>query len=259
MRFEILSVGHGFCAYIETDNKNLVMFDCGANTDPEFHPAIYLHRRGQRSTERLFITNYDQDHISDLPNVQKYISAKILHRNESISSEQLRRLKLQGGPITAAMEKLIEMMAGYTGPITEPPDLPRFDWNSFCHEYGAEFSDTNNTSLVTFVTAGALDIVIPGDLETAGWLSHLKNSDFRAALSRVDVFIASHHGRESGYCREVFNHCKPSVVVISDGPKQFASQEMVNIYATHASGVQFNGQHRKVLTTRSDGSILWDL
>ncbi len=113
--------------------------------------------------------------------------------------------------------------------------------------------------LVTFIKVGALKVIVPGDLEASGWRSHLKNASFRNALESVDVFVASHHGRESGYCREVFDYCKPSVIVISDGPKQFATQEMVNTYATHVSGVRFNGQLRKVLTTRSDGSIHWDL
>ena len=259
MQFEILSVGHGFCAYIETDNKNLVLFDCGASSDPEFHPALHLRNRGQRSTERLFITNYDEDHISDLPNVQSYIKAKILHWNKSITSDELRRLKRQGGTISPAMETLLSMMASFTGPISEPPNLPRFEWNSFWHTYGEEFTDTNNISLVTFIKVGGLQVVIPGDLETSGWRSHIKNAAFRGALGRVSVFVASHHGRENGYCREVFDYCKPSVIVISDGPKQFATQEMVKTYSTHASGVHFNGQLRKVLTTRSDGSIRWDL
>ena len=32
---------------------------------------------------------------------------------------------------------------------------------------------------------------------------------------------------------------------------------MMNTYAAHATGIQFNGEMRKVLTTRTDGSIIW--
>lgn len=259
MRFEILDVGHGFCAYLETDNDNLVVFDCGYKTDPEFRPSLYLHNRGHRSTERLFVTNYDEDHISDLPQLKKRLPVRILHRNKSISPEQLRRLKLESGPITPAMFALLEMMQTYSCPATSTPEPPDFDWESYAHPYGDDFDDTNNISLVTFVRVRDVHIVIPGDLERRGWEKHLENSHFLSALDKVDVFVTSHHGRENGYCPQVFDYCEPHVIIISDGPKQHATQEMVDRYASHAIGVPFNGQTRRVLTTRKDGCIWWDL
>ncbi len=72
--------------------------------------------------------------------------------------------------------------------------------------------------------------------------------------------MASHHGRENGYCREVFDHTgQVAVVAFSDSPVQHATQEMATTYAQHARGIQFNGQTRYVLTTRNDGTIEWNL
>jgi hypothetical protein len=74
----------------------------------------------------------------------------------------------------------------------------------------------------------------------------------------VNVFVASHHGRENGYCEEMFQHCRPDIVIISDKKVDHNTQE--HCYGTHASGIDFwRGieylGRRYVLTTRKDGHI----
>lgn len=259
MRFHILNVGHGFCAYAVADNGNLMMFDCGHMSHPEFRPSDYLHGQGFRSVQTLFITNYDEDHISDLPNLRRRLHVQILNRNPTTTPEQLRQLKRQAGPISPAMESLLDMMGTYTAPITDPPIFSRISWQSFYAPYGAEFQDTNNISLVIFLNCSGLNVLIPGDLEPPGWRYHLRNQEFRNRLGEVNVFVASHHGRETGYCPEVFEHCTPDVIVFSDSPVVHGTQEMANTYAAHASGVAFEGQRRYVLSTRNDGDFCWNL
>ena len=259
MRFHVFNVGHGFCAYVAADNGNLMVFDCGHMNFPEFRPSTYLHGQGFRSVQGLFVTNYDEDHISDLPQLQERLHVQILYRNKTITPDEVRRLKIQAGPISTAMQTLLDMMATYTSEVTAPPDFPRVGWHPFYNRYGTDFDDTNNISLVIFLDCGGLHVLIPGDLETPGWQMLLRNQDFRERLRQVDVFIASHHGRESGYCRQVFDYCRPAVVIFSDSPMKHATQEMANTYAAHARGVTFNRQTRYVLTTRNDGDIWWDL
>jgi beta-lactamase superfamily II metal-dependent hydrolase len=259
MRFTVLDVGHGFCAYLIADNGNLILFDCGHKTDPILRPSDHLFALGQRSVERLFISNYDEDHISDLPNVKKKLGIRIFHRNRTISSSQLRRLKEETGPITEAMDVLLDMMDVYTHDVTDPPSFPEVIWNCFWNRYSIDFDDTNNISLVTFLDFKGIRIVIPGDLETTGWQNLLRSPSFREKLSGVDIFIASHHGRENGYCEDLFKFCTPDVIVVPDGPKQYASQEMINTYAQHAGGITFNNEKRYVLTTRNEGTFWWDI
>jgi hypothetical protein len=96
--------------------------------------------------------------------------------------------------------------------------------------------------------------VFPGDIERDGWLVMLERADFRQYLSQVNVFVASHHGRENGYCEEVFRYCKPDIVVISDKGIQHDTQE--HCYDSHATGLDFSRSGRRyVLTTRKDGHI----
>ena len=257
MRFTIHDVGHGFCAHLHHDNGNVMLWDCGHKADPEHRPSQFLPALGIRTVHRMFVTNYDEDHISDLPNLRRAVDINILHRNRSITPAQLKRLKEQSGPISPAMSSLLSMLDTYNAHISNPPTFPNITFTRFHCVYPEDLRDTNNLSIVTFLEAPMGNFLIPGDIERPAWQKLLQQPDFRSRLARVSVFIASHHGRTSGYCREVFNYCSPAVVIFSDGPKQYATQEETDTYAAHASGVNFNGRRRRVITTRSDGSISW--
>lgn len=104
MRIQIFDVSHGFCAYLVADNGNVMLFDCGHNEQTGFRPSLYLPRTGCKAIEKLIITNYDEDHISDLCNLLCRLKLEILYCNRSITPEQLRQLKLENGPLTANME-----------------------------------------------------------------------------------------------------------------------------------------------------------
>lgn len=257
MRFEILNVEHGFCAYAIARDGSVLLFDCGHSST--IRPSEYLPAIGIRSICRLFITNYDEDHISDLPNLRANLSIEVLTRNPSVSASQIRALKAP--PISSAMSALLEMVDGYTGAVDneqlEPPGIRVW---TFHNEYPS-FTDTNNLSLLTFLDVGSISFVLPGDLDRNGWLELLKNSQVRQFLTHVNVFVASHHGREDGYCEEVFRYCAPNLVVLSDGPILHDTQRMADTYARHASGEWFTTpsgrEWRKVVSTRKDGNISW--
>ena len=184
-------------------------------------------------------------------------------KNPTITADQLSALKMrQSGEISNAMESMLDMMRTYTGgPLDPPPDFPGVTYQTYRnnHPFG-NGDDTNNISLVTFLTVNNTTILLPGDLEKEGWRALLRNENFARQLALVDIFIASHHGRENGYCPEVFTEhsCRPDVFVFSDSDIRYTTQEMTNTYANWASGIQHNGQTRGVLTTRSDGSISWE-
>ena len=258
MYFKIHDVGHGFCAHLLHDNNSLMLWDCGHKSEPENRPSIFLPALGIQTVHRLIITNYDQDHISDLTNLRQAVDIKILRKNPSITSQQLRKLKEESGSISSAMESLLSMMDIYTGDVTEPPSFPNVTFETFHCVYPDDFQDTNNLSMVSFLKTPMGSFMIPGDLEKPAWEKLLKNTTFQENLRHTTVFVASHHGRTNGYCEDVFEYCSPSVVIFSDGPKQYASQEEVATYAKHATGIPFNGETRYVLTTRNDGNLTWN-
>ena len=259
MRFKILNVKHGFCAYAIAEDNSVLLFDCGHSSD--CRPSSYLWEQGIRTVRRLFVTNYDEDHLSDLPNIREVFNVEILTRNTSLTSPQLRSLKLP--PISDAMEALLEMIDTYTSAVSEEKLQPPGIKVEMFHNHYPVYTETNNLSLLIFLTIGGKTFALPGDLERSGWLSLLQNSRVCQRLRDVDVFVASHHGRENGYCQDVFYYCSPSLIVMSDGPVKYSTQEMASTYGQHVSGEYFNVngsyEYRKVVTTRKDGHIWWTL
>ena len=253
MKFEILNVEHGFAAYAIARDGSVLLFDCGHS--PTCRPSDYLWAQGIRVIRRLFVTNYEEDHIADLPMLRQKFNIEVLTRNASVNSTQLRNLKEP--PISAAMSTLFQMIDSYTGEVSneqlEPPGIQvQTFWNNYL-----SFEDTNNLSVLTFLDVGDVSFALPGDLERLGWLQLLENRYVCESLRRVNIFVASHHSRESGYCKDVFDYCSPRYVIMSDGPVQYGTQEMASTYGQHATGGFFNAQTRKVLTTRNDGNLLW--
>lgn len=180
-----------------------------------------------------------------------------LTRNTSVNSAQLLNLKTP--PISSAMCELLKMINSYTVKVSSDQIVaPGIQVQTF-HNFYPLYKDTNNLSLLNFLDFGGVSFVLPGDLERPGWLELLKSLHVRQSLRCADVFIASHHGRENGYCKEVFDYCSPQFVIMSDSPVQHGTQKMTGIYGQHATGGWFNGQIRKVLTTRNDGNLLWQL
>ena len=254
MEVRILDVAHGFCAYVVTDNNKVVLIDCGRNEETGFEPSVYLTHRGYSTVDQFIVSNYDEDHLSDLPKMVRRIKILTLTRNPSITADQLEELKLLAGSIAPGMQALLGMIREYSqGFVVGPEDFGEVKFSRFYNKY-PHFNDTNNLSLVTFLTYQNVRMIFPGDLEREGWLSLLELESFRKSLGQVNLFVASHHGRESGYCEEVFDFCSPNLIIISDESIQYDTQAVD--YSQHSSGILFDGEIiRKVVTTRSDGMI----
>jgi beta-lactamase superfamily II metal-dependent hydrolase len=252
MRVEIFNVGHGAAALMVADNNNLILFDCGHDSGG-FRPSVYLPQRW-RAVQQLVVSHYDSDHVSDLANLRARMPIERVLSNPTISINEIRRLKLQEGVLTPGMAALLEMKSSF-GPVAVEADLAGITIPYFYLPYGPNYADMNNISIVAFVRYADFCAVFPGDIERGGWLALLDDQAFRQNLAAVNVFVASHHGREDGYCEEVFQYCNPDVVVISDGSIQYDSQE--HSYDRHAKGLNFSRDGwRYVLTTRCDGHIV---
>lgn len=251
--FNLFDVGHGFCAYAQAPNGSVTLFDCG-HDEPGFRPSEYFPKAGITTIDRFVVGNFDNDHVSDLANLQSKVSIRTFFRNRSIDEPTLRRLKLANGPLSSGLRTVLEMHRDYIHPVT-PVDYGGVDLHIHSVKYPT-FTDTNNLSVVSFLDYEGVHIVVPGDLEKAGWIELMKDSDFTGRLKGVNIFIASHHGRESGYCEDVFEFCHPDIILISD--KEMVHDTQDNEYAKHASGILWNGSatdRRYVLTTRCDGHM----
>ena len=119
---------------------------------------------------------------------------------------------------------------------------------------------TNDLSLAVIAQFGTFKVLFAGDLEVAGWRRLLTIPLFRQDVQGVSVVVASHHGRDSGCCTELFDLFRPQLVIISDDERQYDSQDTDDWYRTRCTGAVFvTNERRYVATTRRDGSMRIDV
>src|SRR5436309_15180797 len=94
-------------------------------------------------------------------------------------------------------------------------------------------------------------------METSGWDALLKkNPDFKSAVKDIDFFIVSHHGHESGFSEGLYAAMgrKPilNIVSIHHDDERIDGRYSQEAYA---SGTDINEKPRRMVTTRTDGTI----
>lgn len=255
MDIAIWDVEHGGCASILTPTGKLILVDCGHNASTGWRPSSWLHAY-DLVPDLLLVTNLDEDHVTDLPNVHRVAKPRMFNTNRKIDPDWALQKKQEIGGPRPGVQHAIDYLRTYTG---TPAPMP--DWGMDKRYFSLspnQFDDFNNLSLVTFIFVGEFGIIFPGDLQREGWSALLESEDFQECLTRTNIFMASHHGREDGYHEGVFEFCRPDLVVISDKAIMHQTQQgMANIYWKHARGLthQITGEERRVLTTRRDGII----
>lgn len=266
MKIEIHDVDHGGCAVVTSPAGHRLMLDCGLCADRRWFPSIAYS--GQR-IDTLMLMNLDEDHCEDLPYLWQNCPIGAIVSNPTVDQFALRAMKAECGMregVATAADILAKFGPGFLGDWSY--EHGGIDWHVFWNRYGVDFNDTNNLSLAAFIRFGRFTILFGGDLERAGWRRLLSIQSFREKLATVNVYVASHHGRENGCCEEVFEICRPELVIFSDGRKQHGTQETRDWYASRTIGIPdytkpagLLGIHpvRKIMTTRRDGTITVNL
>ncbi len=269
--FIVYNVKLGQCIGILPHDQRdyATMVDCGH--DDDFHPidnfGAYLQKTDDgtgKPTVRLVLTNYDHDHFSGLPYLNKSAKIMSVFVPKNLSMEEIRSLKSES---TEALETLDDIRSAYTS--TDTKYSPPFSRSAFSlkqeelKKAGVPI-ETNHLSQMVFMQYGETTICIPGDLEDKSWELMLAKSEVQSWLKKTNILIAAHHGRKNGYHKGIFGYCKPDCIIISDKSIVHGTQE--NMTALYASHVRGNGitytpasgkpATRKTLTTRNDGHIL---
>ena len=271
MRLRVWDVEHGACIMLQHATPTafgdqygrLAMIDAGDSGT--WSPSSYIrYGLGRTTLDYLFITNADQDHMSDLRGLdQAGVTVDTLFRNPSYTSATMRSIKLGGGPLTGDAEWYLRACDSFNVTTIRPFNqyMNGITCETFHNSY-PWFTDTNNLSLVIFIRYGGVTFMFPGDLEREGWRALVARPDFRTRLSDVAVLMASHHGRENGFCDEVFKFCQPHAVVISDKQIVHDTQRTPDyrpVVRNTGVVVRTTMKRRHVLTTRRDGWIQFEV
>jgi competence protein ComEC len=259
MSFKVITydVEQGNSHFLVTPNEKTFLIDAGSHS--EFSPAEKIKENGF-DLGWFLLSHYDEDHLSDIENVDKLIHPEVLSRNR-LTREELLQYYPNG--LSEKLNYFLEFEKPYTRKI-DPIDSESHDWGEvsfrgFSNGKNFDF-EMNDLSEVTFAKYRGWGFLFPGDLEKLGWLELLKSEDFIETLKKVNIFVASHHGREAGYCDEIFEYLDPSLIIISD--KSTSETSVTEKYYNKVNDLGLNVtkedgrvEKRKVLTTRNDGAI----
>ena len=258
MDIRIYDVEHGDCILILSVQNEAVLVDCGYNTTTGWRPAESLSQQGfgtRRKLHHVILTHPDQDHLADLPNVLEQLKPLHVWQHPQLYLKTLSELK---DTLSKAQQAYLrtDKTVSELQPIEASRQFKTMELRQFYLPIGS-VRDANDLSLVSFITEDGFTVCLPGDLNARGWRLHLQNKAFQYWLRETNLFIASHHGRPTGYCADVFQYLSPKLIVISDKEQTKGRQLTQRApYRDHARGVKLpDGSFRRVLTTRGDGRI----
>ena len=263
MQLNMWNVDHGSAAYVSTPNGKRFIFDLG--TLGELSILNNLKGAGINFVDSITITHPHMDHIDDILNLDG-LAFTTLCTPRHLTEDDIRggNPNLMGEP-EAKIRKYLWIRDHYAYPVDPSSDATLPQNNAgvrvqiFCPNQSST-SNLNNHSVVTFLEYEGLKILIPGDNEAPSWEELLSYSDFREAISGVNVLVAAHHGRESGFHRPLFDYFNPYITLVSDGRVVGTSVTGKYDEVTIGWPVQRRGDgtrhQRKCLTTRNDGMII---
>ena len=263
MQFNMWNVDHGSAAYVSTPNDKRFIFDLG--TLGGISILRNLQQAGISYVDRVTITHPHMDHIDDILNLDG-LAFTTLCTPRHLTEDDIRG----GNPklndeAEARVKKYLQIRDQYVYPVdpgsdaTLPQNNDGVKIQIFCPDQSST-SNLNNHSIVTVLEYEGLKILVPGDNEAPSWEELLSRPDFREAIDDVDVLVAAHHGRESGFHRPLFDHFTPYITLISDGRAGKTSVTGKYDDVTIGWPVQQRSDgtkhQRKCVTTRNDGTII---
>ena len=122
---------------------------------------------------------------------------------------------------------------------------------------GTILIEGNDTSIVVMLLYQGTLFVCPGDIEPLGWreLWRVYGDAYEKLIRRATwrFLVAPHHGRKSGYSKEMMDAIAPHATLISD---EWGESETHPAFRDAPIGVQLmSGETRKYYTTKLDGRV----
>ncbi len=213
-------VSHGHATYIKTPNNKHILIDLGSgsyNDGELFSPIIHLKNNyNMDKVDCCLITHPHLDHIDDILNLKEIKLVSISLPNNVDNKKLLENCR---DCDKEKFKEYVNLTKTFTTPVSDDKSFDTSEYwgaNIKTFRSNKEQSNINDVSCVFVIEYEGLKIVIPGDNEKSSWNEFLEDSLFKEAISNTDIFLASHHGRESGYHEEVMKILNPRLTIISD-------------------------------------------
>ena len=253
----MLDVGQGECVGIETREHHVYLVDAGSTSKKktgQYQIIPWLKYIGTRSVEGIFITHWDEDHISAV--------GELLEWSES-SRVKIRRIFL---PDVVLKDEVLETLLQQIEEANVSVEYLSAGEHmtdgalqiSCLHPYAKKVpEDRNDASLVLRLSQGDFQMLLTGDLEKSGedWLveqarpavEQTQPAGQEQALScvpsnhpavqnplRCTILDAGHHGAFNATGEALLDLAQPELILIScskmrdstgDRKKQFGQQK----------------------------------
>lgn len=214
----MLDVGQGECVGIETREHHVYLVDAGSTSKKktgQYQIIPWLKYIGTRSVEGIFITHWDEDHISAV--------GELLEWSES-SRVKIRRIFL---PDVVLKDEVLETLLQQIEEANVSVEYLSAGEHmtdgalqiSCLHPYAKKVpEDRNDASLVLRLSQGDFQMLLTGDLEKSGedWLVEQARPATQNPL-RCTILDAGHHGASNATGEALLDLAQPGVVLISCG------------------------------------------
>ena len=260
-RFVTWNVQHGSAGYISTPNNKRIAIDLGAG---EFSPLLHIRGSGISQLDEVIITHPHLDHIDDILNFD-LLNPQLLARPAHLTDSDIwAGNQNASAEVQDKLTKYCEINRKFSAP-GDPGLNPENPVNNGgvvierFHPSQCPKGNLNNHSVVTIISYLGVKILSPGDNESCSWEELLNMPRFREAISGTNVLVAAHHGRESGFYKDLFEYVTPLITIVSDGRAQDTNASSRYSVVSQGWNVKRrstgNREKRYCLTTRTDGSI----
>lgn len=221
----MLDVGQGECVGIETREHHVYLVDAGSTSKKktgQYQIIPWLKYIGTRSVEGIFITHWDEDHISAVGELLEWSKSsrvkirRIFLPDVALKDEVLETLLQQIEEANVSVEYLSAGERMTDGALQI----------SCLHPYAKKVpEDRNDASLVLRLSQGDFQMLLTGDLERSGedWLVEQARPAVEqpqpAAQNplRCTILDAGHHGASNATGEALLDLAQPGVVLISCG------------------------------------------
>ena len=214
----MLDVGQGECVGIETREHHVYLVDAGSTSKKktgQYQIIPWLKYIGTRSVEGIFITHWDEDHISAVGELLEWSKSsrvkirRIFLPDVALKDEVLETLLQQIEEANVSVEYLSAGEYMTDGALQI----------SCLHPYAKKVpEDRNDASLVLRLSQGDFQMLLTGDLEKSGedWLMEQARPATQNPL-RCTILDAGHHGASNATGEALLDLAQPGVVLISCG------------------------------------------
>ena len=221
----MLDVGQGECVGIETREHHVYLVDAGSTSKKktgQYQIIPWLKYIGTRSVEGIFITHWDEDHISAVGELLEWSESsrvkirRIFLPDVALKDEVLETLLQQIEEANVSVEYLSAGEGMMDGALQI----------SCLHPYAKKVpEDRNDASLVLRLSQGDFQMLLTGDLEKSGedWLVEQARPAVEqpqpAAQNplRCTILDAGHHGASNATGEALLDLAQPELVLISCG------------------------------------------